>query len=676
MSGSTVGLEAHAWAVADMLRGKFKQSAYGAIILPFTVMRRLDCAFAPHRAAVLHARDNIPSDYDAELRERRLLRAAGDLRFYNTSSLTFTDLHNQEPKDLHDALVSWITEFSLDVRDILLNRFRIGEWASRLAEKDVLFQLVERVAAMDLRPRTAGDRGISNADMGELFENLIRRFSEIANDTAGEHFTPRDVVRLMADLLVVHDAEALTGQGVVRHIYDPTCGTGGMLTIAEERIKALNPRAVVRLFGQELNDASYAVCKSDMLLKGNDPSSISLGNTLTEDKHEDTRFHYMLANPPYGVDWKDYADPIVQESKRENGRFSVGLPRKTDGQLLFLLHMLSKMRSEGNGSRIGIVMNASPLFAGGAGQGENRIRRWILENDWLEAVIALPEQMFYNTGIATFIWLLSNRKPAERRGSVQLIDASGARFWSLLTKSLGKKRRELSVHAAADIVELFHRLGREGNLTAFSKILPLAALGYREVSVIIPRFDGSLGAQERLSQVLTGKGWTATFANDVIHAMTTMPTESFSNPTVMASAVKAANLDGTFHRAVLNVPDLKFNLADFADGQGGLKAVPFKLGARYLKDLLDAAFERDSEQVPMLESVQDYMEREVLPHAPGAMVDPMVKDEKDGGVGIVGYEIPFARHFYSYVPPRSMNDIDMELRELSGTLADMLGRTE
>jgi type I restriction enzyme M protein len=316
--------------------------------------------------------------------------------------------------------------------------------------------------------------------MGYLFEELIRRFSEISNETAGEHYTPREVIRLIVALLLINDRDALTGAGVIRLVYDPAGGTGGMLSIAEMRMKALNPRIRVELYGQELNPESFAICKSDMLVTGHDPENIAFGNTLTQDAHPQRKFHYMVSNPPYGVDWKKYADPIKAEAENlgMSGRFGAGLPRISDGQLLFLQHMISKMRDDEQGSRIGIVMNGSPLFTGGAGSGESEIRRWMLENDWVEAIIALPTDLFYNTGIQTYVWLLSNRKQADRRGKVQLIDASGERFWKSMRKSLGSKRREITDEACDEITRIYSEMLNGGGEHAdVSKIFATTDFG-------------------------------------------------------------------------------------------------------------------------------------------------------------------------------------------------------
>jgi type I restriction enzyme M protein len=454
------GLASFVWQIAETLRGDFKQSEYGKVILPFVVLRRLDCILEPSKEAVLKAHSALPPGIDEQTRDMMLFGAiGGGIRVYNTSKLSFATIKAQNPAQLHDNLVAYITSFSTSVKDVFLDKFLFIDQLKRLNEAAILWKVFEQFAALDLRPQS-----VSTLAMGYLFEDLIRRFSEISNETAGEHFTPREVIRLIVDLLLVNDALALTGKGIIRQVYDPACGTGGMLALTEEGMKDLNPDIRVELFGQELNGESFGICKSDMLVTGHDPEQIAFGNTLTHDAHKGKHFHYMLSNPPYGVDWKKYADPIRDEHERlgKDGRFGAGLPRISDGQLLFLQHMIAKMRDDEAGSRIGIVMNGSPLFTGGAASGESEIRRWMLENDWVEAIVALPTDLFYNTGIQTYVWLLTNRKETKRRGKVQLIDASGERFWKPMRKNLGSKRREIRDEARETISHIFHEMANGG----------------------------------------------------------------------------------------------------------------------------------------------------------------------------------------------------------------------
>src|SRR6056297_1988026 len=473
------------WSIAEILRGDFKQSEYGKVILPFVVLRRLDCILEASKDAVLEAEKSLPDGVDEPTRDMILFGAVGsNVKVFNLSRFTFSKLKGQDPGQLHQNLIDYITKFSPNVRDIFLDKFRFTDQLKRLKDGGILWNVFERFCEIDLHPDT-----ISNLEMGYLFEELIRRFSEMSNETAGEHFTPREVIRLIVDLLIANDDSKLTGRGIIRQVYDPACGTGGMLSLTEEALKDFNDAIRVELFGQELNGESFGICKSDMLVTGHDPEQIAFGNTLTQDAHTGKSFHYMLSNPPYGVDWKKYQDPIKAEAETMgfDGRFGAGTPRISDGQLLFLQHMISKMRDDETGSRIGIVMNGSPLFTGGAQSGESEIRRWMLENDWVEAIVALPTDLFYNTGIQTYVWLLTNRKPAHRRGKVQLIDASGERFWKSMRKSLGSKRREIPEEARAEIVSIYADfLNGESGESEVSKIFSTTDFGYREIRVERP----------------------------------------------------------------------------------------------------------------------------------------------------------------------------------------------
>jgi type I restriction enzyme M protein len=478
---SDPNLSSFIWSVADLLRGDYKQSEYGKVILPFTVLRRLDCVLEPTKPAVL-----------GELEKRRkaglnpepfLLRKSGQL-FYNTSPLDLKKLMGDQDH-IGENLRAYIQGFSSPVRDIF-ERFEFHTQIDRLEKAKLLYLVTEKFANIDLHPDV-----VSNAQMGAVFEELIRRFAELSNETAGEHFTPREVIRLMVNLLFIEDDEALTKPGVVRSIYDPTAGTGGMLSVAGEHLAGLNPDARLVMYGQELNPESYAICKADMLIKGQDITNIKFGNTLSDDGLPGKHFDYMLSNPPFGVEWKKIEKEVRKEAKDQgfNGRFGPGLPRVSDGSLLFLLHLISKMRpAVDGGSRFGIVLNGSPLFTGGAGAGESEIRRYVLENDLLEAIIGLPTDMFYNTGINTYIWIVSNRKPAPRKGRVQLIDASG--FWHKMRKSLGNKRKELSPAHIEDITRLFgsfEEATRDG--VPISRIFRSEEFGYRTITVERPQRD-------------------------------------------------------------------------------------------------------------------------------------------------------------------------------------------
>lgn len=474
-------LSAFLWSVADLLRGDYKQSDYGKVILPFTVLRRLDCVLAPTKAAVLAEKKKREA---AKLEPTPfLLQASGQL-FFNTSPMDLKAVIGDQDH-VAENLRAYIQGFSPAVRDIF-ERFEFHTQIDRLANANLLYLVTEKFVGIDLHPEK-----VSNAQMGAVFEELIRKFAELSNETAGEHFTPREVVRLMVDLIFCEDDEALRNPGVVRSIYDPTAGTGGMLSVAGEHLAAQNPDARLVMFGQELNPESYAICKADMLIKGQDISNIKFGNTLSDDGLRGQKFDYALSNPPFGVEWKKIERVVRKEAEEQgfNGRFGPGLPRVSDGSLLFLLHLISKMRpATDGGSRIGIVLNGSPLFTGGAGSGESEIRRYVLENDLVEAIIALPTDMFYNTGIATYVWILSNRKSADRKGTVQLIDASG--LWQKMRKSLGSKRKELSEAHIEDITRIFganEEVTRDGK--PISRIFKTEAFGYRTITVERPLRD-------------------------------------------------------------------------------------------------------------------------------------------------------------------------------------------
>jgi len=485
-------LSSFIWSVADLLRGDYKQSEYGKVILPFTVLRRLDCVLEKSKPSVL-----------AEFEKRKatkvnpepfLLKKAGHL-FFNTSPLDMKKLMGDQDHT-RENLYAYTQAFSPNVRDIF-EAFEFHTQIDRLAKAGLLYLVSEKFAGIDLHPDS-----VSNAQMGVVFEELIRKFAEISNETAGEHFTPREVIRLMVNLLFIEDDDALTKPGIVRSLYDPTAGTGGMLSVGEEHLAALNPDARLVMYGQELNPESYAICKADMLIKGQDIGNIIQGNTLSDDGHPGKTFDYQLSNPPFGVEWKKIEKEVRKEAESLgfSGRFGPGLPRVSDGSLLFLLHLISKMRpAKDGGSRFGIVLNGSPLFTGGAGSGEGEIRRYVLENDLVEAIISLPTDMFYNTGISTYVWIVTNRKPARRKGKVQLIDASS--FWQKMRKSLGSKRKELSPEHIEEITRLFgsFKAVTKGGVP-ISRIFKNEDFGYRTITVERPLRD------EAGKVVLSAKG--------------------------------------------------------------------------------------------------------------------------------------------------------------------------
>ncbi|WP_082817722.1 class I SAM-dependent DNA methyltransferase [Thalassospira sp. MCCC 1A02491] len=671
MSADIQNLGSFAWSIAEILRGDFKQSEYGKVILPFVVLRRLDCILESSKDAVLAAAKALPDGVDDETRDMILFDAiGGNVKVYNLSRSTFEKLRGQDPRQLHDNLIDYITKFSANVRDIFLDKFLFTDQLKRLKDGGILWNVFERMCEIDLHPDE-----VSNLEMGYLFEELIRRFSEISNETAGEHFTPREVIRLIVDLLIANDDEKLTGRGIIRQVYDPACGTGGMLALTEEALNDFNDAIRVELFGQELNGESFGICKSDMLVTGHDPEQIAFGNTLTQDAHKDKKFHYMLSNPPYGVDWKKYQDPIKAEAENLgfDGRFGAGTPRISDGQLLFLQHMISKMREDEIGSRIGIVMNGSPLFTGGAGSGESEIRRWMFENDWVEAIVALPTDLFYNTGIQTYVWLLTNRKPANRQGKVQLIDASGERFWKSMRKSLGSKRREIPEEARAEIVRIYADfLNGESGEGEVSRIFNTTDFGYREIRVERPLRLNFLVTPERLDRLADQKTFAKLEEDDqaeIRFALKAIEDKLFTNRAEFDKALTRAfkqaqiKISAPVKKAILAALSERDDEADICTGKDGKPEPDTDL--------------RDHELVPLYEDWREYMKREVLPFVPDAWVDESHRDARDRQVGRVGYEINFNRYFYKYVPPRSLDEIDAELKaletEIAGLLKEMAG---
>ena len=480
---SQPALSSFIWAVADLLRGDYRQSDYGKVILPFTVLRRLDCVLDSTKPAVLA---ELAAKEKLGVNPAPFLSRITGRQFFNASPLDLKKLLG-DPTHVATNLFAYIQGFSPEVRDIF-EHFEFQTQIERLSKAGLLYQVTEKFCQIDLHP----DK-VSNADMGTVFEELIRKFAELSNETAGEHFTPREVIRLMVNLLFVEDDEVLAKPGVVRTLYDPTAGTGGMLSVAGEYLHEHNPKASLAVYGQELNPESYAICKADMLIKGQDVANIVFGNTLSDDGHPTKTFDYMLSNPPFGVEWKKVEREVRKEHQDKGfaGRFGPGLPRVSDGSMLFLLHLISKMRpaTEG-GSRFGIVLNGSPLFTGGAGSGESEIRRYVLENDLLESIVGLPTDMFYNTGIATYVWILSNRKPAARKGKVQLIDASG--MWQKMRKSLGSKRKELSDAHIDRITRLFGHFEEasdhdaDGSAKPISRIFDNEDFGYHSITVERP----------------------------------------------------------------------------------------------------------------------------------------------------------------------------------------------
>lgn len=768
------------WSVADLLRGDFKQSQYGRVILPFTLLRRLECVLAETKDAVVAKYDEFQTNTLPEESLEMLLQHASGLTFYNTSKM---DLGKLGQNDIKANLESYVQAFSPDAREIF-DHFKFSEFIGLLEDANLLYKVVKKFATTDLSPKA-----ISNYEMGLVFEELIRRFAESSNETAGEHFTPRDIVRLTTSLVLMKDDEVLVKDGIIRTIYDPTAGTGGFLSAGMEYVHELNPKAVLCPFGQELNPESYAICKGDMLIKGQDVSRIKLGNTLSNDQLLLDKFDYMLSNPPFGVDWKKIEGEIIDEhiQKGFSGRFGPGLPRVSDGSLLFLLHLISKMRNNQNvddsvshGSRIGIILNGSPLFTGGAGSGESEIRRYILEADLLEGIIALPTDMFYNTGIATYIWILSNKKAPERKGKVQLID--GTNLCGKMRKSLGSKRNliceddiklitqtfgDFAVVNATTLEELGlekatkqkSNRGRqpataktEAPKTFASKIFNNTDFGYRRLTIERPlrisaqvtdeaiatlRFapkpfnapmerlyekfasqwqDNTYGdfseleadaraiikaefaelKEKQIKDLLDSKLWQAqrTLMEKAQQIQMALGTQAGGKTLVsndfnqfqltLKEAIKTAGvkLDTRENKQFIDAFTTKNPDAEPVVKKVLKKAPQPLYGAFEYKDKV-VEFEqdgelRDNENVPLnpalsnSDLIENYFKTEVLPHVNDAWINADKRDAKDGEVGIVGYEIPFNRHFYVYQPPRPLEEIDADLDAISAEIMKLM----
>ncbi len=672
------------WGVADLIRDTFKRGKYQDVILPLTVLRRLDCVLAPTKAKVLETQARFKGklgDLSGQLRK------ASGFAFYNTSRYDFEKLLADAP---HVAanLRNYIAGFSSNMREVL-EKFDFDNTISKLDEAGLLFQVLERFKNVDLHP----DK-VDNPTMGMIFEELIRKFNEALNENPGEHFTPRDVVHLMVDLMLAGDETRIRRKGVVLSVYDPCCGSGGMLMITKEHITVgvrrngeiirppVNVEADIHLFGQEVNPETWAVSKSDLFMKdptGRDADNIAFGSTLSNDRLAGRPFDYLITNPPYGKDWKRDEETVRAEHERgAAGRFGPGLPRISDGQILFLLHMLGhRKESKDGGSRVAIIMNGSPLFTGDAGSGESEIRRWILENDWLEALIALPEQLFYNTGIATYVWVLTNRKSPARKGKVQLIDATS--FWVPMRKSLGDKRREIPLEMAGEILHLLRDF-KEGEHV---KIFPTTHFGFRKITVERPLKLNFQASPERIARLEEEKGF-----------------QNLAQSKKKGAAGAKEQAEGraqqeAIRRSLRTLPGTLFKDRDEFESvlKAAEKKADLKLPAPVLKAVLSALSERDetaaicrdkdgnpepdpelrdTESVPLSESVEAFFEREVKPHVPDAWIDTDKRDPKDGQVGLVGYEINFNRYFYQYTPPRPLEEIETDIRAIEKDIVRML----
>jgi len=689
-NGSSETIKNHAsfiWSVADLLRGDYKQSEYGKVVLPLTVLRRFDCVLAPVKQDMLDTYEKLKGKVENFGPVLDALTSVDGL--WNTSRFDLPKLLD-DPDHIADNLRAYIHGFSPEAQEIL-DRFEFASQITRLHKAGLLYLVLGKFAEIDLHP----DR-VSNLEMGYLYEELIRRFSELSNETAGEHFTPREVIRLMVNLLFIEDDAILSKPGAKATLYDPACGTGGMLSVAEDFVRSHNPQATLTVYGQELNSESYAICRSDMMLKGQNASNIKVGNSLKSydsedpgdqgDQHPNERFDYLLANPPFGVEWKKVADSVKHEhdTKGFAGRYGAGLPRINDGSFLFLQHMISKMRPpEQGGSRLAIVFNGSPLFTGAAGSGESEIRRWIIENDWLEAVVALPDQLFYNTGISTYFWIVTNRKSPNRKGKVQLIDAR--KSFTKMRKSLGEKRKEVSADQIADIVRLYGNFDKQlsDDDEAQVKIFNNETFGFLRITVERPlklRWEvtdasadalaadkklAKLDEQQRHALVEHARGRVAEGSGT-----TTFESESAARKEAKRWMADLG-LDGKpIENAIVDALAVRDpDAAPITDKHGNPEPDP---------DL------RDNENVPLpnnpvryepdaterlatdtyVKTVEQYVEQEVHPYVPDAWIDHAKTK--------IGYEVPLTRHFYVYTPPRPLEEIDAEIKQLEQEIQELL----
>ena len=654
------------WSVADLLRGPYRPNQYKDVMLPLTVLRRLDCVLEPTKDKVLDRMKKLEGGKVKNV-EPILCRVTG-VPFYNTSRYTFDKLKG-DPNNVAANLTNYIKGFSARAREII-ERFGFEEHIGRLDKADRLYLIVSRFCQIDLHPD-----GVSNIEMGYIFEELIRRFNEASNEEAGDHFTPREVIRLMVNLLFMPDSDVLTTKGIIKTLYDPACGTGGMLSVAEDYVRELNPDAQLEVFGQDYNAQANAICGSDMMIKGQNIDHIAFGDSFTDDCFPQHKFDYMLANPPFGVEWKPEADFITREHENQGfgGRFGAGLPRINDGSLLFLQHMISKMKDPADGgTRLAIVFSGSPLFTGSAGSGESEIRRWIIENDWLEAIVALPDQLFYNTGIFTYLWIVTNRKERGRRGKIQLVD--GTSFFKKMRKSLGNKRNEICDGQRDDITRLYGQLADGEHVRVFDN----ADFGYRRITVERPLRLNFTVDDERLACVQE----SGPFA--------TLATSRKRKDTKAAQAeIEAGRREQeailTALRTITRQGIVKDREAFTEEMKAAFKQADLKVPIALFRAILMALAERDEtaevctdakgnpepdpelreyENVPLKEDIGAYMQREVLPHVPDAWVDESKTK--------IGYEINFNRYFYKYTPPRPLEEIEADLKRIEGEIAGML----
>jgi type I restriction enzyme M protein len=660
------------WSVADLLRGPYRPNQYKDVMLPMVVLRRLDCVLEPTKDAVLARLRGLQDSKVKNLEP--ILNKVARQSFHNTSRFTFEKLKG-DPNNVAANLTQYLKSFSGRAREIL-EHFGFEEHIAKLDKADRLFLLVVKFCEIDLHPDT-----VSNIEMGYIFEELIRRFNEASNEEAGDHFTPREVIRLMVNLLFEPDNDVLTKKGIVRTLYDDACGTGGMLSVSEEYLRELNPDARLEVFGQDYNDQAYAICGSDMMIKGESLDNIHFGDSFTDDHHAGKTFDYMLANPPFGVEWKPEEEAITKEHEEQGygGRFGAGLPRINDGSFLFLQHMISKMKppKEG-GTRLAIVFNGSPLFTGGAGSGESNIRQWIIENDWLDAIVALPDQLFYNTGINTYLWIVTNRKEKHRRGKIQLIDATG--FFVKMRKSLGNKRNEIGDgnNGKPDHISEITNLYGEFTEGEHVKILDNKDFGYQRVTVERPLRLNFTVNNERLDRLKEATPFVSLASSKKRKDTKAAEEEITQGRELQAAIIKA--LKPLASKEVVKNRDDFTNMVKEAFKHHGItvpkplfKTIIMALAER--DDTADICTDakgnpepdpelRDYENVPLKENINEYMTKEVLPHVPDAWTD----DTKTK----TGYEINFNRYFYKYTPPRPLSEIEADLQQIEDEIARLL----
>lgn len=664
------------WSVADeLLRDNYKRSEYADVIYPFTVIRRIDLILEPTHDKVLETYNR----YKKELKDLTgVLTKASGYSFYNISKYTIIKLLN-DPGNIKENFLDYLNGFSDNIQEII-DKFDFRHVVQGLYEKNLLYLVIKKFA--DPQVILHPDK-VSNHEMGYVFEELIRKFNEATNENPGEHFTPREIVSLMVKLLITKDKDEIAKPGKIITVYDPACGTGGMLTVAKQKINELNPNAIVELFGQEINDKTYAACKADMLIKGEDPDKIKFGSSFSNDGFKGKHFDYIFSNPPYGKKWSYDEEFIKEEAKKGySGRFGAGLPGISDGQLLFLQHMISKMHSDGHKTRIAIVFNGSPLFNGDAGEGESEIRRWIIENDWLDAIIGLPNQLFYNTGIYTYIWVLTNQKDPERKGKIALIDARD--LYVKMSKSLGDKRNEISPDQIEEITNLY--LGNIANGRV--KIFKNTDFAYRKVQIERPLRLNFQITPERIARLYE----QTAFKNLAISKKKTPKEREKDEQEGIKEQEKIKqvllSIGNELYKSWKDfetILDTAFSKADYKLKAPIKKALFTALSER--DETADIVYDtdgtpmpdpelRDHEYIPYEEDIYTYFNHEVKPYAPDAWINESYTDSKDGKIGRVGYEINFNRYFYVYQPPRPLEEIERDIKAIEKEILEMIGGVE